>query len=576
MDLSALTSPIELHTLGLAELESLAHELRSRIISVSLKNGGHLGASLGAVELAIALHRVFESPRDRIVWDVGHQAYAHKLLTGRASRFETIRQSGGLSGFLSRAESEHDVFGAGHSSTSISAALGLSYGSADWTIAVIGDGALTAGVSFEALLQATSLPKRGPLLVVLNDNQMSISENVGVLPEILRGPDCGEFFSHFGFDYAGPIDGHDLSTLLSVLNGIRLSPAERPILMHVQTQKGRGYLPAESRPEIYHGVSPATADKTEPATAPSPARGARGWSALVADALAECAEADERIVAVTAAMSEGTGLARFFEAYPERAIDVGIAEPHAVVFSAGLAAGGKLPVVAIYSTFLQRAIDSMIHDVALQELSVLFAVDRAGLVGADGPTHHGTFDLVYGSMIPKMQIYVPQSEEDVAPLFRHALAQPGIKMIRYPRGNAPRRGMPLTPDDVALGYLVHGAKIDQADTIVVTIGPIGERIRAELAMATATVSTVCLVQLLRAHPCPFDFSPAKSDAMFFFYEEGVQRGSLSEGIAATLSQRKTFRCIPDSFVPHGSPSELDLPLRWDAASIREDLYGTSR
>jgi 1-deoxy-D-xylulose-5-phosphate synthase len=587
MELETLSSPLEIHSLQIEELESLAFEIRNQIISVSLKNGGHLGASLGTVELAIALHRVFHSPRDKIIWDVGHQAYAHKLLTGRSKNFSTLRKTGGVSGFLSRDESEHDIFGAGHSSTSLSAALGVSYENPNWTVAVIGDGALTAGIALEALNQISSLPKRGPLLVVLNDNQMSISKNVGSIPEILRGRDCGEFFEHFGFDYVGPIDGHQLGLLLSVINGIHSNTTNpRPVLLHVLTQKGRGYSPAEDRPETYHGVSPqgpkvvpsVATDKTEPLGESKSSPKEKGWSQLFGETLIDVATKDESIVAITAAMSDGTGLSEFFNRFPERSFDVGIAEPHAVTFSAGLAVGGKKPIVAIYSTFLQRAIDSMIHDVALQKLDVLFAVDRAGLVGADGPTHHGVFDLVYASMIPGFQLFIPQAEEDFSPLFHGALSLPGPKLIRYPRGTAKRRGSSLTEAELQSGFRKTGSTLESARLIVFSIGPIGERISKirEQTENIKILEDVCHIQLFQPktpdnHLQKEILQKIQVNSTIIFYEEGVQRGSLSEGIASTLSNPKVFRCLPAEFVPHGAPADLDRLVKWDEVSILQDL-----
>ena len=414
----------DLKQMGAEELAALCEEIRQEIVAVCLKNGGHLGASLGTVEIAVALHRIFDSPQDKIVWDVGHQAYAHKLITGRAGRFKTLRTYGGLSGFLSREESEHDAFGAGHSSTSLSAALGFAYRSDHWTVAVIGDGGLTAGLSFEALNNVHSPNQFGPFLVVLNDNQMSISENVGGIHQILSQGRAAEYFNLFGFDYVGPIDGHDLPTLLATLNGIHAAKTSRPILLHLMTQKGKGYSPAEARPAYYHGVGPAqpsdVSGKTKPLTeAASPEK---SWSDLFCEALIRAAEHDSKIVAITAAMSDGTGLIPFAEKFPERFFDVGIAEPHAATFAAGLAANGWKPVCAIYSTFLQRSFDALIHDIALQNLPVIFAVDRAGLVGADGPTHHGAFDLAYAGLIPGTRIYTPEFGLDLEGALTSALA----------------------------------------------------------------------------------------------------------------------------------------------------------
>lgn len=563
MILEQLKSPRDLKSLSARDLEMLAEEVRARIISVCLKNGGHIGASLGAVEIAIAIHRVFESPREAILWDVGHQAYAHKLLTGRDPGFDSLRKFGGLSGFLSREESEHDIFGAGHSSTSLSAALGVAYRNPEWTVAVVGDGGLTAGVALEALNQFSRTPI-GPTLVVLNDNRMSISENVGAIHEILAGGKAREYFSLLGFDYVGPVDGHRLEELLAVIDGIHAnSPADgdrKPILLHVLTQKGRGYAPAEESPVAFHGVSPAM--KSTEKKAGKDESKAKSWSAVFGEALVRLAERDPKVVAITAAMSEGTGLVPFSEKFPDRFFDVGIAEPHAVTFAAGLAARGWKPVVAIYSTFLQRGIDAMIHDVCLQKLPVVFAVDRAGLVGADGPTHHGVFDLTYASMIPGLAVDAPETAGDLEAMLAAALRADGPSLIRYPRGNARvdaggAASVPFRWRDGAAG--------DRRLTI--SIGPIGARVRKAAPEAHA-------LQLLRVSPIPEEalarirqLAPGK----IHVFEEGIAKNGIGTQISARLNSRVVVHGVGDGFVPHGGVADLDELTGLSEARIAADL-----
>jgi 1-deoxy-D-xylulose-5-phosphate synthase len=476
--LDRIASPQDLKSLPLSALPALAAELRAEIIDVVTHNGGHLGASLGAIELTIALHWIFDSPRDRIVWDVGHQAYAHKLLTGRRGRFPTIRQEGGLSGFLSRDESEHDAFGAGHASTSISAALGMAVAFAQSgqvdrrVVAVIGDGALTGGIAFEALNNAGVLDL--PFLVILNDNEMSISPNVGAMsryldrvrtdPRYHRAKDeiariterlpqgdllvelgkrwkdsLKEFLYHamiweeLGFTYLGPVDGHDLRALVDALRQAAMMP--RPVFLHVVTEKGRGFAAAATDRERGHAVSAPVA----PGAPPSPPK----YQDVFAKTVIELAKDDPRIVAITAAMPTGTSLAKFQIEFPERFFDVGIAEQHAVTFAAGLAAEGMRPIAAIYSTFLQRAYDQIIHDVCLQRLPVTFAIDRAGFAGDDGRTHHGIFDLTYLRCLPNMTVMAPKDENELRHMLKTAIdAVDGPVAIRYPRGAG--IGTPLT------------------------------------------------------------------------------------------------------------------------------------
>lgn len=552
-DLESLSLPEGLKALSVSELELFAEEIRQKIISVCLKNGGHIGASLGTVEIAIALHRIFNSPKDQIIWDVGHQAYAHKLLTGRLERFDTLRKANGISGFLSREESPHDIFGAGHASTSISAALGVSSVSKEWTIAVIGDGGMTAGLAFEALNNVKSTPRAGPLMILLNDNQMSISENVGAIHEILNCGNAAEFFSFFDLDYVGPVSGHDIGQLSAVLNGIKSSKPTKPVLLHVLTQKGKGYGPAETRPEKFHGIGPMkmAVDKTEPIFSTPE----KTWSECFCEKLISLAENNEKIHVVTAAMMDGTGLLPFQKKFPERVHDVGIAEAHAVTYAAGLATQGKTPVVAIYSTFLQRGLDGMIHDVALQGLPVIFAVDRAGTVGADGPTHHGVFDLAYSRMIPGFQVFAPESIEDLEYAFDLALKTQGPSLIRYPRGAAHRRDTP------GKSFYVSG-NIKNPSQAIVSIGEVGRRIRPK--------ENAIHFHVIQAKPTPteiFNLIPTDSVKQISFFEEGVKSGGFGEEYLEQIAEKmpEFFKKIdrvqnfgyPDSFIPHGALADIE-------------------
>lgn len=470
--------PDDLRQLPLHELPKLAQELREFLVETVSRTGGHLAAGLGVVELAIAIHYVFETPNDRLVWDVGHQAYPHKILTGRRERMATLRQHGGLSGFLRCDESDYDAFGAGHSSTSISAALGMAVaakleGIRREHIAVIGDGALSAGMAFEALNHAGALDM--DLLVILNDNDMSISRPVGavsnylarvlssrfynrmresgkqvlgVMPgvrdlvdrweEHMKGMLIpGTLFEELGFNYIGPIDGHDLPMLVQTLQNMK--EMDGPRFLHVVTRKGKGFAPAEGDPCFYHGVKPFDPETGEQESGGSGIT----YTGVFSDWVCDQAARDPRLVAITPAMCEGSGLVRFAEEYPGRYFDVGIAEQHAVTLAAGMACDGLKPVVAIYSTFLQRAYDQLVHDVALQDLDVTFAVDRAGLVGADGPTHAGAYDLSYARCIPNMAVLAPADEAECRKLLQTAWEHPGPALVRYPRGKGPGR----LPDD---------------------------------------------------------------------------------------------------------------------------------
>ncbi|WP_305042969.1 1-deoxy-D-xylulose-5-phosphate synthase, partial [Geoalkalibacter sp.] len=491
--LDGLTSPAQIRDLSLTQVEDLAAEIRQELVTAVAVTGGHLASNLGVVELTLALHRVFDTPRDRIVWDVGHQAYTHKLLTGRRERFCSLRQADGLSGFPKREESEYDCFDVGHASTSISAALGLAaardaQGGDEKVVAVIGDGSLTGGLAFEGLNQAGHLKK--DLIVILNDNEMSISPNVGAISSFLsrkmtsdlfvrfkketqnllthlpgfgrdlvnlarRAEDSlkgfltpGMLFEAFGFDYVGPIDGHNQAELEETLRNV--SRLKGPSLVHVLTKKGKGYAPAEVNPSAFHGVGPFNAETGEIAKNP---KAAPSYTSIFGRTLVELAEEDPRLIAITAAMIEGTGLETFAKRFPERFFDVGIAEQHAVTFAAGLACHGQRPVVAIYSTFLQRAYDNVLHDVCLQNLPVIFAMDRGGLVGADGPTHHGVFDYSYLRHIPNLTFMVPRDEVQLRRALATALGHEGPFALRYPRGESLGLKLPakITPAPIGQG-----------------------------------------------------------------------------------------------------------------------------
>ena len=497
MILEKIDSPSDLKKLSIEELRLLAEELRQTIIRTVSVNGGHLASSLGTVELTIALHYIFDSPVDKIIWDVGHQSYSHKLVTGRRDNFFSIRKENGISGFPKMSESVHDAFGTGHSSTSISAALGIVEGRDKnkenfKVVAVIGDGAMTGGLAFEGLNNAGHLKK--DLVVILNDNEMSISPNVGALSAYMNRILTGEFYRKFkketksflegiprvggpvakiaqkaeetikglllpgilfeelGFDYVGPIDGHNIELLIETLKRIKSSTS--PTLVHVITKKGKGYEFSEKDPCVFHGVGPFELETGSQISS----KGALTYSAAFGEILSDLASGDKRIIAVSAAMKEGTGLEFFAENHPDRFYDVGIAEPHAVTFAAGLATRGLRPVVAIYSTFLQRAYDEIIHDVCLQKLPVIFAVDRAGIVGEDGPTHNGLFDISYLRHIPNLVVMSPKDGHELKMMLEFALKHNGPSAIRYPRGKIPEITVP-------------GAEIIMATSEILREGP---------------------------------------------------------------------------------------------------------
>jgi 1-deoxy-D-xylulose-5-phosphate synthase len=461
--LHEIDEPARLRELSRDELKRVARELREELIEIGAEAGGHFAGSLGTVELAIGLHAVFDTPQDRIVWDVGHQAYGHKALTGRREGLRRVKHADGPSGFLRRCESAYDVFGAGHAGTSVSAALGVAEGlrrnaSGSRSVAVIGDGATTAGMAYEALNHAGHL--RTDVKVVFNDNGMSIAPNVGGLHRTRRVRD---FFEALGWRYLGPVDGHDLDELLPALETLR--DAAGPVVLHARTRKGRGFSPAEADPFGWHATTPFDRDSGERRKG---AGGPPSWTAMFAEALTRLADRDPRVVGITAAMPDGTGIDKFAARHRDRAYDVGIAEQHAVCFAAGLATEGHRPVCAIYSSFLQRAFDQIVHDVALQCLPVTFVMDRAGLVGADGPTHHGALDLAYLRAVPNLVVAAPRDENHLQHLLATAIESNLPFAIRIPRG--PARGVPLDPDPKAVEIGKATVLREGSDVALVALG----------------------------------------------------------------------------------------------------------
>lgn len=613
--LERIASPADLKKLTVPELRELAEELRQYIIEIVSQRGGHLASSLGAVEIALALHYVFDSPRDRIIWDVGHQSYAHKIVTGRREAFRTLRTRGGISGFPNRFESEHDVFGVGHASTAISAALGVAVsrdmrGEDHFVVSVVGDGALTGGLAFEGINQAGHL-KKNRFLIVLNDNEMSISRNVGALSRYLtrittkkvylqfeadvwellgRIPNVGGrarklarrmkesiksfvvptiLFEELGFRYFGPLDGHDLELLVPTLQQIRDVPG--PVLLHVVTKKGKGYCFAEEDAEKFHGVGSfykATGDAKNVPGVPT-------YSDVFGSALIELARSDPRVVAVTAAMKEGTGLAPFAREFPDRFFDVGIAEQHAVTFAAALAREGFKPFVAVYSTFLQRGFDQVIHDVALQRLPVRFILDRAGIVGEDGPTHHGAFDLGYLRLVPNMAVMAPSDEQELRSCLLAALLRDeGPSAIRFPRGaaaGAPPRAS-LEPAPFGRGELRREGK----DLAIVAAGSmVRPALEAAETLASAGIAAA-VVDARFVKPLDRDLirTVAAGGAPVLVVEENAVPGGFGSAVLEALAgeglrNRVLSIGIPDRFVPHGRRDELLKEMGLTAASIAE-------
>jgi len=586
--LDSVTDPEALRKLDRKTLPRLAAELRQFMLESVASTGGHLASNLGTVELTVALHYVFNTPYDRLVWDVGHQTYAHKILTGRREEMARLRSYGGIAGFPSREESEYDTFGTAHSSTSISAALGMAVaaGLAEEdrrTVAIIGDGAMTAGMAFEALNNAGAMDAN--LLVILNDNDMSISENVGalnnylarlmsgrvytaarkagervlrVLPPVLdfarRAEEHvkgmvtpGTLFEEFGFNYIGPIDGHDLDVLVPMLNNLR--HLEGPQFLHVITRKGKGYKPAEDDPILYHGVArfdPQTGIQPKPVTRPA-------YTQVFGDWLCDMAARDERLVAITPAMREGSGLVRFSQEYPERYFDVGIAEQHAVTFAAGLACEGFKPVVAIYSTFLQRAYDQLIHDVAIQRLPIVFAVDRGGLVGADGPTHHGAFDLSYLRCIPNMTVMTPSDENECRQMLHTAFCLGSPVAVRYPRGAGPGVTIESSMRELAVG---RGEVKRRGERVAILA--FGSTVRPALEAAAQLNATVANMRFVKPLDEALAIELAASHQLLVTVEENVVAGGAGSAVLECFASKGIEVPVlqlgmPDRFVTHGDP-----------------------
>jgi 1-deoxy-D-xylulose-5-phosphate synthase len=578
--LPGIQAPADVRALPEAELPRLCEELREEIISICGRVGGHLGASLGAVELVVALHRVFHSPQDAILFDVGHQAYAHKLLTGRSERMGTLRQAGGISPFLDPRESPHDALLAGHACTAVSAGLGMLegkrvLGQKGHVVAVVGDGALTGGLTFEGLNNAGGAPL--PLVVVLNDNQMSISANVGAIPALLRTREARGFFEGLGFTYLGPVDGHDLGPLMGTLREARASA--RPVVVHAMTQKGRGFPPAEEDTQTRgHAMGPY---EWRDGKLVRSRKGQRTFSEAFSAALDEAMARDPRVVVVTPAMLEGSALVELKLRYPSRVYDVGIAEQHAVTFCAGLAAAGARPVCAIYSTFLQRAFDQVIHDVCLPGLPVVFAVDRAGLVGADGATHQGAYDVSSLRAVPGMALMAPVVGEDLPPMLATALQASVPTAIRFPRGTLPPMPPELHPGVAPLQGARWLLKAEAPRLTLVTLGPLGLN---ALAAAKAEVGWSVLDARFVS---PLD-APALLEAAacghVMVVEEGTTRGGLGSAVlelyaAKGCSPRMRLLGMPDTFVPHGDARVQRAELGLDAEGLRRagrELLGAGR
>ncbi len=614
MIIEKIKSPKDIKTLSTEELKKLTEELRDIIIQTVATNGGHLASNLGTVDLTVALHYVFDSPEDKIVWDVGHQSYAHKLLTGRFDRFKTIRQHKGISGFPKLEESPHDAFGTGHSSTSISSALGILEGrdqnDEDFkVIAVIGDGSMTAGLAFEGLNHAGHL-KKG-LIVILNDNEMSISPNVGALSAYLQRmligdlytkfkketklllekiPTVGEpvlklaqkaeetvkglvvpglLFEELGFQYVGPIDGHRVDTLIETINRFKDFPA--PVLIHTITKKGKGYEPAEKNPGIFHGVGPFNIETGEQASS-----GKQSYSVIFGNYLASLAKDDEKIIAITAAMTEGTGLSEFVQQFPKRFYDVGIAEPHAVTFAAGLATQGLKPVVAIYSTFLQRSYDEIVHDVCLQNLPVIFAIDRAGIVGDDGPTHNGTFDLSYLRHIPNLVVMAPKDGFELKCMIKTAVSHNGPCAIRYPRGSVADNLEADEPGNIPIGK---GEVLREGENILIlAIGNMVEPAYAASELLSEAGINACVINARFVKPLDMDLISRLAGGIKYILT--VEENAVSGGFGSAVMEElvKTginglkFRILglPDRFIEQGPQNLLRKNLGLDAEGIAKE------
>ncbi|HEX9473051.1 MAG TPA: 1-deoxy-D-xylulose-5-phosphate synthase [Steroidobacteraceae bacterium] len=602
--LRTISAPADLRALPEQKLKQLAGELRQFLIETVSTRGGHFAAGLGTIELTIALHYVFDTPNDRLVWDVGHQAYPHKVLTGRREQLHTVKQHGGLAPFPHRGESEYDTFGVGHSSTSISAALGMALaaaakGESRRVIAVIGDGALSAGMAFEALNHAGSLP--ADLLVILNDNDMSISENVGAMSKYLARVLSGRFYAHLresgkrvlrrmpqlrefarrsekhvkgmwlpgtvfeemGFNYIGPIDGHDLKSLVRTLKNLR--GLSGPQFLHVVTQKGKGYAPAEADPITWHGPGPF-----DPLTGQIHKGKAAGpsYSQIFGDWLCDMAASDSRIVGITPAMREGSGLVEFSKRFPERYFDVAIAEQHAVTLAAGLACEGLRPVVAIYSTFLQRAYDQLIHDVALQNLPVVFALDRAGVVGSDGATHHGSYDYTFLRCIPNLVIMAPADENECRQMLYTASCCEGPAAVRYPRGQGPGARVETAMSALPVGR----AELRRRGASGLLLLSFGPMLAAALVAGERLDATVVNMRFVK----PLDEALLRESVprhlALVTLEENTVAGGAGSAVAelldaAGLSGPRLHLGLPDRFIEHGTREQCLADAGLDTAAV---------
>ena len=599
--------PSDIRGLKLKELERLASDIREYILDTISKTGGHLAAGLGTVELSIALHYVFNTPEDKVIWDIGHQCYPHKILTGRKNKLNSVRKYNGISGFLKIKESDYDVFGAGHSSTSISAALGMAIArdiqnEKHKIISIIGDGGMTAGMSYEAMCHAGYL--KTDMLVVLNDNEMSISPNVGALNKYLtrlmsaikeKGNNLldeknpikkiakaikdntqniltpGHLFEEIGFSYYGPIDGHDLQSLNEVLKNLKHKKG--PIILHVITKKGKGYKIAEKNPIKYHGVTPF--DITTGASDKPKLKNSLTYTNIFTKWINYAAQYNENFVAITPAMREGSGLVEFEENYPKRFFDVGIAEQHSVTLAAGLAIGGLKPIVAIYSTFLQRAYDQLIHDVNLQNLNVMFAIDRAGLVGADGETHHGIYDISFMRVLPNMIIMTPSNENELWMMLNTGLQYEGPSAVRYPRGNSSGNEVIITDETIELGK---SFTVCEGDSIAILV--FGELLNKVFDISKRLSLTLIDMRFAK----PLDTNKinelSKTHKYFITLEDNVVIGGAGSAVNEHIMQNGLDiniinLGIPDKIISHGSQDELYTEIGLDKKSLEikiNELY----
>lgn len=610
--LYSIDNPRQLKLLQQEQLPQLAEELRQYLIEATSKTGGHLAPGLGTIELTIALHYLLDTPRDKLVWDIGHQAYPHKILTDRRERFSTIRQAGGLSGFLKRSESEYDTFGAGHASTSISAALGMAVASGlrnidNEVVAIIGDGALTGGMAFEALNNAGDLDAN--LLVILNDNEMSISQNVGAisnyLARILSGhaytsvregsktvlgtlpPQLSNYarrweehmkgmvmpstlFEELGFYYIGPVDGHDLPTLIKTLKNMH--DLKGPRFLHVVTQKGKGFEPAEGDPCVFHGVSPFNPDTGKLETKKTKSR---TYTNVFSDWLCDMAAKDDRLVGITPAMREGSGLVEFSKLYSDRYFDVGIAEQHALTFAAGLACEELKPVVAIYSTFLQRAYDQLIHDVSIQDLDVLLAIDRAGLVGADGATHAGTYDFSYLRCIPNTVIMAPADEAECRDMLYTGFKYNGLATVRYPRG-----GGPGANESIQMNELPIGVAEQRRTGKSIAILAFGTMVAPSMEVGEALDATVVNMRFVKPLDEKLILEVADAYSLIVTVEENVVAGGAGSAVnELLLHHNKRVNIlnlgVPDRHLDHGTQQQQLAECGLDAAGIKQQIEDRS-